>query len=73
MKLTKTLRDICLPSRYISPLQAVTSWAKFNQQGHHRLSGTQNNRYSGIHYCTSQSHSPLPIPDFYRGSAECQV
>lgn len=37
------------------------------------LSGTQNNRYSGIQPCSSQSHSPLPIPDFYRGGAECQV
>lgn len=74
MKATKTSRDTCLPSGHSSSsVWPVTSWAEFNQEGHLCLSGTQNNRYSGIQPCSSQSHSPLPIPDLHRGSAECQV
>ena len=68
--MTKTSRSTCLPPGHSSSsARAVTSWAEFNQEGHHVCLAHKTTDSLAF----SQSHSPLPSPDLYRGSAECQV
>lgn len=70
MEVTKTSRGTCLPPGLSScSARAVTSWAEFNQEGHHVCLAHKTTDSLTF----SQSHSPLPSPDFHGGSAECQV
>lgn len=75
MKVTKTFKDTCSPSRDSSAsVQAVTSLVVSNQEvGHVSVWHCGKSRCSCIQADSPQTHFLFTIPDFYRGSGGCQV